>query len=138
MPRELHMRAVAASGNLSSGFQVESLRRAVRNGADFIGCDAGSTDSGPYYLGSGQARGPREGVKRNTERILHEALAAGIPVIIGSAGYAGGRPHLHWLLEIVREVAKENHWHFKLASIDSEVDKEALIAALAAVLGAAA
>ncbi|HVB98325.1 MAG TPA: acyclic terpene utilization AtuA family protein [Candidatus Dormibacteraeota bacterium] len=131
MPGKEHVRAVAASGNLSTGFRAESLRRAVSGGADFIGCDAGSTDAGPYYLGSGQARGPREGVKRNTERILREALAAGIPVIIGSAGYAGGRPHLHWLLEVVREVAKENSWHFKLAGIDSEVDKDALIGALA-------
>ena len=68
------MKAVAATGNLSSGFREESLRRAVGAGADFIGCDAGSTDSGPYYLGSGHARGPREGVKRNTEHILREHI----------------------------------------------------------------
>jgi len=125
-----HIKAVAATGNLSTGFLEESLRRAVSSGADFIGCDAGSTDSGPYYLGSGEARGPREGVKRNTGRILREALAAGIPTIIGTAGNAGGRPHLNWLLEIVRELARENNWHFKLASIDSEINKETLIGAL--------
>jgi len=126
-----HVKAVAATGNLSTGFQEESLRQAVSGGADFIGCDAGSTDSGPYYLGSGEARGPREGVKRNTGRMLREALATGIPAIIGTAGYAGGRPHLHWLLEIVRELARENNWHFKLAAIDSEIDKDALVCALA-------
>lgn len=125
-----HVKAIAATGNLSTGFQEESLRRAVSIGADFIGCDAGSTDSGPYYLGSGETRGPREGVKRNTGRILREALAAGIPAIIGTAGYAGGRPHLNWLLEIVRELARENNWRFKLAGIDSEIEKETLIGAL--------
>ncbi|MGH2346645.1 MAG: acyclic terpene utilization AtuA family protein, partial [Chloroflexota bacterium] len=58
------------------------------------------------------------------------ALAAGIPVMIGTAGMAGGRPHLNWLLEIVRELARENNWHFKLAAIDSEIQKETLIDAL--------
>jgi hypothetical protein len=116
------IRAVAATGNLSTGFREESLVRAVSQGADFVGCDAGSTDSGPYYLGSGNPRGPRQGVKRNLGLILREALKAGIPAIIGSAGHAGGRPHLEWTVEIVRELARENDWHFKLASIDSEID----------------
>ena len=57
------MRAVAATGNLSTGFREDSLVLAVEQGANFIGCDAGTTDSGPYYLGSGKPRGPREGVK---------------------------------------------------------------------------
>jgi hypothetical protein len=120
------MRAVAATGNLSTGFQEESLVRAVEQGADFVGCDAGTTDSGPYYLGSGKPRGPREGVKRNLRLMLREALKAGIPVVVGSAGHAGGRPHLEWTLDIIRELARENGWHFKLAAIDSEVGKNVL------------
>jgi Acyclic terpene utilisation family protein AtuA len=123
------LRAVAATGNLSTGFREESLRRSVEQGATFVGCDAGTTDSGPYYLGAGVPRGPREAVKRNLYLILREALRAGIPVIIGSAGHAGGRPHLNWTIEIVRELARANQWHFKLASIDSEVDPEALLEA---------
>jgi hypothetical protein len=124
------LKAVAATGNLSTGFREESLIRAVKGGAHFVGCDAGTTDSGPYYLGSGKPRGPREGVKRNLRLILREALNAGIPVIVGTAGHAGGRPHLAWTLDIVRELAKENNWHFKLAAIDSEVEKEVLAQAL--------
>ena len=120
------MKAVAATGNLSTGFREESLLRAVEQGANFIGCDAGTTDSGPYYLGSGQPRGPREGVKRNLRLMLREALKAGIPVIVGSAGHAGGRPHLEWTVSIIRELAREHGWHFKLAAIDGEVDKNVL------------
>lgn len=123
------IRAVAATGNLSTGFREESLIRAVNQGAHFVGCDAGSTDSGPYYLGSGNPRGPRQGVKRNLGLILREALRAGIPAIIGTAGHAGGRPHLQWTVEIVRELARENNWHFKLAAIDSEVEPKLLAAA---------
>src|SRR2546429_4300461 len=120
------MRAVAATGNLSTGFREDSLVLAMEQGANFIGCDAGTTDSGPYYLGSGKPRGPREGVKRNLLLMLREALTAGIPVIVGSAGHAGGRPHLEWTLDIIRELAREHDWHFKLAAIDSEIDKEVL------------
>src|SRR5467141_508906 len=123
------LKALAATGNLSTGFQEESLVRAVQEGANFVGCDAGTTDSGPYYLGSGNLRGPREGTKRNLRIMLREALRAGIPVIVGSAGHAGGRPHLDWTVEIVKELARENDWHFKLAAIDSEIDKEDLLRA---------
>jgi len=126
------IRAIAATGNLSTGFREETLVRAVQQGAHFIGCDAGTTDSGPYYLGSGNPRGPREGTKRNLRLMIREALNAGIPVIIGSAGHAGGTPHLNWTLEIVRELARENAWHFTLAAIDSEVPKEHLVKALLA------
>jgi hypothetical protein len=125
-PPQEKVKAVAATGNLSTGFHEESLARAVLDGAHFIGCDAGSTDSGPYYLGSGNPRGPRDGVKRNLRLILREALQAGIPAIIGTAGHAGGRPHLAWTVEIIRELARENRWHFKLAAIDSEIDREIL------------
>jgi hypothetical protein len=120
------VKALAASGNLSTGFREETLVRAVKDGAAFIGCDAGTTDSGPYYLGSGNARGPRDGTKRNLRIMIREGLKAGIPVIIGSAGHAGGSPHLQWTVEIVRELAAENGWHFKLAAIDSEISKDLL------------
>ncbi len=126
------IRAVAATGNLSTGFREETLVRAVQQGAHFIGCDAGTTDSGPYYLGSGNPRGPREGTKRNLRIMIREGLNAGIPVIIGSAGHAGGSPHLTWTLEIVRELARENAWPFKLAAIDSEIPKEHLVEAFLA------
>src|SRR6267142_1087625 len=123
------IRALAATGNLSTGFQEESLVRGVQAGADFVGCDAGTTDSGPYYLGSGNPRGPREGTKRNLRIMIREALRTGIPVIVGSAGHAGGRPHLKWTVEIIKELAQENQWRFKLATIDSEINKEDLLGA---------
>src|SRR5260370_16426771 len=94
-----------------------------------MGWEAGTTDSGPYYLGSGKGRGRREGTKRNLGIMIREALNARIPVIVGTAGHAGGTPHLNWTLEIVRELARENSWHFKLAAIDSEIPKDLLAAA---------
>src|SRR2546429_9934278 len=118
------IRASAATANVSTAYREECPLRAVEQGASFVGCDAGTTDSGPYYLGSGKPRGPREGVKRNLRLVLREALKAGIPVIVGSAGHAGGRPHLAWTLEIIRELAREHERHFKLAAIHSAIEKD--------------
>jgi hypothetical protein len=75
------IKAVAATGNLSTGFLEETLVRAVQQGARFIGCDAGTTDSGPYYRGSGNPRGPRERTKRNLRIMIREALSAASPVV---------------------------------------------------------
>lgn len=113
---------------IGTGFASESLRSAMA-GADFVGCDAGSTDPGPYYLGSGEMQVSPEAATRDLQAILELALPARVPVVIGSAGTAGGRPHLERTLEIVRDLARDNHWHFKLASIDCEPDRQALLEA---------
>lgn len=108
---------------MGTGFDEESLHVAAE-GADFIGCDAGSTDPGPHYLGSGDTQVPRDAAARDTAAILAAALPHKIPVIIGSAGTAGGRPHLEWMLDVVRGLAAEKGWRFKLASIDTELAPE--------------
>jgi hypothetical protein len=125
----IRVTAVAASGGVGSGFLESSLARAIDAGADFVGCDAGSTDAGPYYLGSGQTKASPEAIRRDTKIMLRETLRAGIPLIIGSAGFSGGRPHLDRMLAIVRELAASNCWHFRLASINSEIEKETLVRA---------
>jgi len=123
------IRAIAATGNLSTGFREETLVRAVQQGAHFIGCDAGTTDSGPYYLAREIHAAPAKAANAIS---AHDPRGSKRrhPVIIGSAGHAGGTPHLNWTLEIVRELARENAWHFKLAAIDSEIPKEVLVGAL--------
>jgi Acyclic terpene utilisation family protein AtuA len=126
------VRAVAGTGGVGSGFLEESLSTAVGQGADFIGCDAGSTDAGPYYLGSGKTKASREAITRDTRVMMRHALDAGIPLLIGTAGFSGGRPHLDFMLGIVRELAVSNRWHFKLAAIHSEIDKDTLVEAFRA------
>jgi hypothetical protein len=116
---------------LGSGFAIESLEAAAVDAA-FIGCDAGSTDAGAYYLGAGEALIARDVVARDLEAILAAGLRREIPVLIGSAGTGGGRPHLQWLVQIVRDLAAEHGWHFTLGSIDSELSTEALLEANAA------
>ena len=91
---------------------------------DFLGVDAGSTDPGPYYLGSGKSFTDRSAVKRDLSLALQKALAHKAPFIIGTAGGAGSKVHVEWLKEILLEISKEKSLKYKLAVIYSEVTKE--------------
>ena len=111
---------------LPSGFPEDSARRALDMHLDFIGADCGSTDAGPYALGSGDPSVSREAVKNGVEILLSGAREKDIPLIIGSAGYAGAEDHLKWFLKILEQVTKENNLHYKLAIIHSEQNKNYL------------
>ncbi len=131
MPESV-VRMMAASGMLGYGFTEEGFRAGLAREPDFIASDAGSMDPGPYYLGAGTAFVSRPAVKRDIGLMLEGALAAGIPVLVGSAGGGGGAPQLAWLRDIVREVAEERGLHFRLALIHSEQTKDYLGGKLAA------
>ena len=66
----------------------------MRLDPDFIGCDAGSTDPGPFYLGSGESAFPKIAVKRDLALLMKAAQSKKIPLIIGSAGTAEDTPTL--------------------------------------------
>ncbi|HWB52121.1 MAG TPA: acyclic terpene utilization AtuA family protein [Stellaceae bacterium] len=115
---------VSATGMLGSGFRAESLDKAVSLGARMIGCDAGSTDPGPGPLATGVCMFSKAAVKRDTEIMLTSAVKAGIPLVVGSSGTSGSDAGLAWMVEIVREIAREQELHFKLAVIHSELSRE--------------
>jgi hypothetical protein len=84
------IRAFAPTGMLGSGYAEASLGKAMAWKPHFIGCDSGSTDPGPYYLGSGTSMFSRQAIKRDMRLILLAARRADIPLLIGSAGALGG------------------------------------------------
>jgi hypothetical protein len=55
--------------------------------------------------------------------MLTGALRNDIPFILGSAGGAGGAPHVAWVREIIEEMAYEQGLHFCMAIIHAEQDK---------------
>jgi Acyclic terpene utilisation family protein AtuA len=116
----------APLGMLGYGFPESSLEAALGHALSAFGVDAGSTDPGPYYLGTGRSFTSRAMVKRDLGLLLPAARRLGIPLVIGSAGGAGGAPHLEWTLDIVREVAAAARLTFRLAVIQAEQDKEDL------------
>jgi len=93
---------LSTSGILGYGYAEESLRIGMSWEPHVIGCDGGSTDPGPYYLGAGKSFCSRLSVKRDLRLMLMAAVAAKIPCIIGTAGGAGGEPHLQDTAALVR------------------------------------
>ncbi len=117
---------LAAAGMLGSSFDKTGFYHALEQKPDVIGCDSGTSDSGPFYPGAGKPRMNRKAAKRDLELMITEGVRRGIPVLIGSAGTAGADPNVDWLVEIAREIAAEQKLHFKLAEIKTELTHEQL------------
>ena len=118
---------LSTSGILGYGYAEESLKIGMTWEPHVIGCDGGSTDPGPYYLGSGKSFTSRLSVKRDLRLMLIAAVAAKVPCIIGTSGGAGGEPHLQDTATLAREIAREEGLSFRMALIHSEQSKESLI-----------
>jgi hypothetical protein len=123
---EKEIKVLSAAGILGYGFPEESLNAGIKRNPDVIGCDAGSTDAGPYYLGEGTAFVSRTACKRDAELLIKAARKLNIPLLIGTAGGAGGIKNLEFLVDIVKEIAQENSLHFKLGVINTEINKDYL------------
>jgi len=94
---------------------------------DFIGADAGSTDGGPYYLGTGTSHFSDDAIGRDLRLMLRGGRNNGIPVIIGSVGSGGSDVHVDHFVELVRRIANEEDMHFRLGIIHSEQKADYLI-----------
>jgi hypothetical protein len=123
---------LSASGLLGYGFPEDSLKLGMQRDLHMVGVDGGSSDPGPHYLGSGKCVNSRMAMKRDMALLLKAAMTHRIPMIIGSCGGAGGEPHLQACTDILREVAREEGFHFKLAVIHAEQKKDWLKGKLAA------
>ncbi|KGL53807.1 MULTISPECIES: acyclic terpene utilization AtuA family protein [Porphyromonas] len=124
------IRVLSPTAILGYGFPEESFLEGMKRNPDVIAVDAGSTDPGPYYLGAGKSFTDRNSVKRDLEYMIPAGVERNIPVIIGSAGGAGGHPHVEFVLDIVREIAKEKQLSFKMAVIESEFKKDFILSEL--------
>lgn len=128
MSREF--RVLSPTAILGYGFPEASFKRGMERKPHLIGVDAGSTDPGPYYLGAGKSFTNRAFVKRDLTYMITAGVAENIPVVIGSAGGSGAKPHLDWCHEIIREIAQENGLTFRLAVIPADIEKKTVLEAL--------
>ena len=121
------IRLVAPTGTLGYGFSVADFTRAIEeHRPHVIAVDAGSTDPGPYYLGSGESFTERIEIRRELEILIGAALEAEIPLIVGTAGGSGARAHVDWTRDIAEELAREHGWSFRLGLIHSELSGDAV------------
>ena len=79
------VRFVAPAAVLGGGFSRRSFAAAMATKPDFLACDAGSTDWGPYYLGTATSWAGFRQTRRDLEPMILAALDSGAPLLLGSA-----------------------------------------------------
>ena len=112
------------------GFSYRGFQLGLAMGPDMIGCDAGSADMGPVYLGSGLDPKSTLSLERDLRIMIEGAHSIGVPLVIGSCGGAGGEPHLDGFRHLVDEIAGHLGIHLRVALIHAEQDAASLHAAL--------
>ena len=118
------------SGMLGAGFSPGTITRGISLGADVIAVDGGSTDSGPYYLGTGTAKTTERAVHRDLRLLLAAASSARIPLVVGSCGTSGADSGVNWVAGIVSAILAEDDLDLAVAKIFSEQRAGRLIAEL--------
>jgi hypothetical protein len=120
------MRLLGASGQLGYGIPTAAFEAGLARMPDLIGCDMGSIDIGPTYLGSGHLATAPASTKRDLRKVLLGARRLDIPLVIGSAGSAGARPHLDQTLAMIRDIAREEGLSFRMGVLAADIPREVL------------
>jgi hypothetical protein len=126
------VRVLVPTGALGAGFPAETIDRGLRLGADAIALDAGSTDSGPYYLGTASAKSPEQAVARDLRILLTRARRVDIPLIVGSCGTSGTDAGVDLVAGIVRTIAREESLALHMSRLYASQTAADLSARLAA------
>lgn len=114
------IRIYVPQGSLGVGIVPQEIRYALARGPHVIALDAGSTDSGAAYLAQGVSKNDRGSVKRDLDLLMAAQQEAGIPILIGTAGQAGGDQNVDWTADIVLEIAAERGYSPTIARLYSE------------------
>ncbi len=122
--KKKEVRVLTPLGMMGYGIPEKWYHKGVEWKPDVITVDAGSTDSGPQKLGLGAMTCSREAYYKEFELLLDTCYNKKIPVFISSAGGDGTNAHVDIFLDIVKEIAGKKGYHFKIAAIYSDIDKE--------------
>ena len=115
------LRVLAASGQLGLGIPQRAFEEGIAREPHVIAADMGSIDPGPVSLGSGAMAASPSVVRRDLTLVLRAALELDVPLLIGSAGTAGGASHLATVEGLLRDVAADLSADFRLATIAADV-----------------
>ena len=125
-------RVLVPSGVLGLGFDREALRHAAAGKPDIICIDGGSTDSGPFYLGTGTSKYSGASVRSEWKELLDARESAGCPLMLGSAGTCGTDGMVDWMLEATRDIAEATDRRLKVAVLKSSQSARSVQEALQA------
>jgi hypothetical protein len=125
---ELIYRVIAANSNLGYGIPRESFDVALVGRVDAIVCDAGTALDGPTHLGEGTGYFAPQQIKADLHKIVGAARRIGCPVIVGSAGLAGGDRHVEATRKLFAEVFEDlGIKSARVATISAELNAERVI-----------
>ncbi|MBW2219700.1 MAG: acyclic terpene utilization AtuA family protein [Deltaproteobacteria bacterium] len=122
------LRILSPTAILGFGFPAESLANGMARKPHAIAVDAGSTDAGPYFLGiqpgagGGKLAQFARAIDADLRPLLKAAVKADIPLIIGSAGGAGGNMHLSGMDILTQGIAEQEGLKFRMALIQAEIE----------------
>ncbi len=120
------IKVLVPTGCLGAGILAKHVDYGIGRGASVIATDAGSTDSGPYYLANGATKYVREAITNDLLVLMRAANQAGIPLLIGTCGTCGTDAAVDWTAEICVDVAKRLGIRPRIALLYSEQTAETL------------
>ena len=111
-------------GMLGYGFPEEDYLRGLERKPDAVILDSGSTDPGPYMLGTGTTMVKPRAYVRDLRVILSGIGERKIPLLIGSAGGAGFDGNVNYIADTVKSLCRELGLHKKIVKIYADIPKE--------------
>lgn len=111
-------------GMLGYGFPVEDYQRGLDRNPDAVILDSGSTDPGPYMLGTGSTMVKPRAYVRDLKVILEGIGNRKIPLLIGSAGGAGFDGNVDYIVDTVKSLCKELGLHKKIVKIYADIPQK--------------
>ncbi|CAK7222019.1 hypothetical protein SBRCBS47491_004725 [Sporothrix bragantina] len=133
MPSFVPFKILTPCPLLGYGYDVEQFWHTIENDRPAaIIVDAGSTDPGPYMLGSGKTVVSRASYVTDLTPILEASAKHGTKVLIGSAGGAGTSAQVDFVVDVVRQIAQAGGHRFTVATIKFAARRDDLLAHLVA------
>lgn len=128
------IKVLVPAGALGIPFDKTALAKGLEAKPDLIAIDGGSTDSGPYYLGTGTSKYSRTATKADWAVLMAARAQANVPLLIGTAGTCGADSAVDWMVDITLEIARERGEILKIATLKSGQDENQIITAFEAGL----
>lgn len=119
------------SGVLGLGFDPAALAAGLAEKPDAICIDGGSTDSGPFYLGTGTSKYSESATHSEWRELMVARHQAGVPLVLGSCGTCGSDQAVDWMYSLTLQIAKELGQTLKIARLYSSQSAVRVTQALA-------
>lgn len=114
------VKVLVPTGALGAGCPEDAFQRGVSLWPDVLAVDAGSTDSGPYYLGAAVSKMTDAATRNDLRQLMLARDKLGVPLIVGSCGTSGTNAGVDWMARLCEEIAVEEGLTATVALVYSE------------------